>query len=464
VSLSARLGWYLAGLHVAAASVAVRALWQQPWWLALAEVGLASSLALGLFLVGRLVRTASFSRDSRQWLADGDFMTRFQRVGQPEIDAQIDLYNRMIDDLRAARVAAQEQQQFLVQVMQASPAGMIVLDFDGRVAAVNPAGLRLIGGDAGDVLGRPLAELGGAVAGQLARLAPGDHRLVSPGDGRRLRVWRGTFLDRGFRRGFFAVEELTDEVRRLERAAHEKLIRLLSHEVNNTVGAAGSLLQSCLTYGEQLRPEDRADFQHALGVVIDRTARLNDFMRGFADVYRLPPPRRHPGDLREAIAAISALVKPTCEARRIRWQVSVPDVPVVANFDRGQIEQALINVAKNALEAVDREGVIQVRLTDGAGRPRLDIVDSGPGLSETARANVFTPFFSTKSDGQGLGLTMVQEVLNSHGFAFALDGPAGGPTTFTVWFTPGDRAPRPHAGADAVGPAPRLETGLDATA
>ena len=434
MSLSARLVAYLVVAHVVTAALTVWKLWQEPAWLAAAEVALALSLALGLWLTGKLVRAVGFTRDSRQWLADGDFMTRFQRAGQPEIDAQIELYNRMIDDLRSARVAAEEQQQFLVQVMQASPAGMIVLDYDGRVVAINPAGERLIGRTAAEVAGRPLTEAGGAMVRQLAALQPGEQRLLSPGDGRRLRAWHGTFLDRGFRRSFFTFEELTDEVRRLERAAHEKLIRLLSHEVNNTVGAASSLLQSCLTYGAQLQPSDRVDYEHAIGVVIDRTARLNDFMRGFADVYRLPPPRRHPADLRETVTAIAALARPQCEARGIRWHVSLPDEAVVVAIDRGQIEQALINVVKNAIEAVGRDGIITVRLTNPAGRPRLDVTDSGPGLSDTARANVFTPFFSTKSDGQGLGLTLVQEVLNNHGFGFALDGPPGGPTTFSVWF------------------------------
>ena len=127
---------------------------------------------------------------------------------------------------------------------------MIVLDYDGRVVAINPAGARLMAIDATAAVGRSLAELGGPVPRHLATLAPGEQRLVSRG--RRTAaaaVARGTFVDRGFRRSFFTVEELTDELRRLERAAHEKLIRLLSHEVNNTVGAAGSLLQSCLTYG-----------------------------------------------------------------------------------------------------------------------------------------------------------------------------------------------------------------------
>jgi nitrogen fixation/metabolism regulation signal transduction histidine kinase len=434
VSLSTRLGLYLVAVHALAGGVTIWALQQQPWWLALAEAALAASLGTGLFLVARLVRAVTFSRDSRQWLADRDFTTRFQHVGQPEIDAQIDLYNRMIDDLRAARVSAEEQQQFLVQVMDASPAGMAVLDYDGRIVALNPAGARLLGVDQRGAIGRRLREIGGPVAAHLVSLQPGRRHLASPGDGRRLRVSHGTFLDRGFRRSFFTVEELTGEVRQLERAAHEKLIRLLSHEVNNTVGAASSLLQSCLAYGGQLRPDDRTDYEHAIGVVIDRTLRLNEFMRGFADVYRLPSPRRHRSDLRDTVISLGALMRPQCEARGIQWSVSMPEGPVVADIDRGQVEQALINVAKNAIEAVGKDGSVLLRLTDGNGRPRLDLVDSGPGLSEAARANVFTPFFSTKSDGQGLGLTLVQEVLNSHGFAFALNGPPGGPTTFTIWF------------------------------
>ncbi len=368
MSLSARFAAYLAVVHLAAAVVAVWTLRAQPWWLALAEVALAGSLATGVLLVRATVRAVTLPREAAQWLADGDFTTRFQHVGQPEVDAQIDLYNRMIDGLRAARVAAEEQQQFLVRVMRASPAGMIVLDFDRRIAAINPAADRLLGLVGRDVTGRTFAEIGGPVAAQLAALPAGQQHLVSPGDGRRLRLAHGTFVDRGFARSFFSIEELTDEVRRLERAAHEKLIRLLSHEVNNTVGAASSLLQSCLTYGVQLRPEDRADYEHALSVVIDRTARLNDFMRGFADVYRLPAPRRHPSDLRETVSAIGALVKAQCEARGIAWRVALPDHAVVVEIDRGQVEQALLNVAKNAIEAVGRDGTIRVRLAGGPRR------------------------------------------------------------------------------------------------
>ena len=300
MSQRARLTLYLVAAHAAATGFAVWQLRAQPWWLLAAEVAIAASLATGLALLARLFAGLAFVRESPQWLADSDFMSRFREVGQAEVDRLVALYNRMIADLPAARVAAQEQQQFLAQVMDASPGGLVVLDFDGRVSAVNPAAARLARTEPAALVGRTLGELPGALARELASLAAGEPRLVSPGDGRRLRLSHGTFLDRGFRRSFFAIEELTDEVRQLERAAHEKLIRLLSHEVNNTVGASASLLHSCLTYAPQLDAGDRADFEHALTVVIDRTSQLDDFMRRFADVYRLPAPRRqrHRGNTR----------------------------------------------------------------------------------------------------------------------------------------------------------------------
>lgn len=434
MSQRARLTAYLVLAHAAAAGFAVWQLRAAPWWLLAAEAAIALSLGTGLALVGRVFAGLAFVRESPQWLADSDFMSRFREVGQAEVDRLIGLYNRMIDDLRSARVAAQEQQQFLAQVMDASPGGLVVLDFDGHVASINPAAERLCRVEAAGVAGKPVREMPGALGRELNALEVGESRLVSPGDGRRLRIAHGTFLDRGFRRSFFSIEELTEEVRQLERAAHEKLIRLLSHEVNNTVGASASLLHSCLTYAAQLRPEDRGDFERGLGVVIDRTSQLNDFMRSFADVYRLPAPRRQRHDLRRIAEAVAALVRVPCEQRRIAWTMRLPEEPVPVDVDRPQIEQALLNVAKNAIEAVGEDGRVALRLRHGRGGVVLEVEDTGPGLSPSARANLFTPFFSTKEQGQGLGLTLVQEVLANHGVAFSLDGPAGGPTTFTMWF------------------------------
>jgi nitrogen fixation/metabolism regulation signal transduction histidine kinase len=139
-----------------------------------------------------------------------------------------------------------------------------------------------------------------------------------------VRVLHGTFLDRGFRRSFYLLEELTDELRHSEKTAYEKLIRMLSHEVNNTVGASNSLLNSCLTYGVQLTPHDRADFEHALGVVIARTEQLSAFMASFADVVRLPSPQLALVDPAALVDGLLGLIRAdaasrSCDRGSPRW-------------------------------------------------------------------------------------------------------------------------------------------------
>jgi signal transduction histidine kinase len=106
-------------------------------------------------------------------------------------------------------------------------------------------------------------------------------------------------------------------------------------------------------------------------------------------------------------------------------------------IDRGQVEQALLNVLKNGLEAIGQDGTLTVRVLSNDGVAAIEIEDTGPGLSDEVRTHLFTPFFSTKEGGQGIGLTMVQEILAGHGFPFALEAPPGGPTTFTVKLAPG---------------------------
>jgi signal transduction histidine kinase len=340
----------------------------------------------------------------------------------------------MADHLRDERTRLQEQRHLLSLILDVSPSGIAILDFDGRVELVNPAAERLLGLPAADLRGRTPRDLPGPLVEAAAALVPGSAQVVALGDGRRIKCHHGSFVDRGFPRSFLLFEELTEELRQFEKAAYEKLIRTLSHEVNNTLGASGSLLHSCLAYGRQLSGEDREDFEKAVRVVIGRTDQLNVFMRGFADVVRLPAPRRQPCDVRELLEGIALLLRPASAARRIDWRWEVEDgLPPVA-MDRGQMEQVFVNVGKNAIEAVGEGGTVTVRMGRRGGRPFAEVEDTGPGLTPEARANLFTPFFSTKENGQGLGLTLVSEVLTQHGFDYALEGPPGGPTRFTVLF------------------------------
>jgi nitrogen fixation/metabolism regulation signal transduction histidine kinase len=403
-------------------------------WLVGAEVGFLVSLGVGVWLLDNLFRPLGLVRDGARLLAERDFATRFRPVGQPEVDELIEVYNRMVDGLREERVRQQEQQNFLRQVLEGSPSGILTLDVDGRVDYANPAALRLLGVPGRETLGQRLQDLASPLARAAFGLSGGQSVVASALGGRRVRCVQGSFVDRGFARRFVLFEELTEELRRYERLAYEKLIRMLSHEVNNSAGAAASLLHSCLNYAPQLREGDRADYENALRVVITRTEHLSSFMRGFADVVRLPPPRKAPADVREVLESIVTLWRPAAEARRIEWKWEVHGSPIPVPLDRAQIEQVFVNLLKNAIEAVGWGGRITLRLGRRGDRGFLEVEDTGPGLSEEARTNLFTPFFTTKPGGQGLGLTLVKEVLSQHGFDHSLEGPPGGPTRFTIAF------------------------------
>jgi signal transduction histidine kinase len=311
---------------------------------------------------------------------------------------------------------------------------VVVLDYDGRIASINPAAARLLGREGPDLLGRSIGELDGPLALALAGLTAGGTSVVPAGGGRRVRCARGTFVDTGFPRTFYVLEELTEELRRAERAAYEKLIRVVSHEVNNTVGATGSLLDSCRRYARQVGEADRADFEGAIGVAIARGDQLNRFVRAFADVVRLPDPRRDPCEVGAILDDVARLLAPECGQRDIRWERRI-EKPVVVPLDRAQMEQALLNVCRNAIEAVDRDGTVTVRLGRVDGRDTLAIEDTGPGIPDDARSHLFTPFFTTKPHGQGIGLTLVHEILTRHGLEHDLSGDPGGPTRFTIRFS-----------------------------
>lgn len=434
MSLSRRFLAYLVLLHALFAAVAFLLLRGKPLALLGAEAVFAVSLLTGLALLRGLRRGLQPLDEASRLLAEGDFTTRFREVGQPEVDRLVAVYNRMADALREERTRNQEQQGLLARILAVAPAGVVILDFEDKVAFANPAAGRLLDRSPESLAGRRLDEVGTPLAGALAALPPGGAAVVSLAGARRVRGHRGSFLDRGFTRSFLLVEELTEELRRSEKAAYAKLVRLVSHEVGNTVGAGRSLLESCLAYAPRLPAHERRDFEDALTVVVSRLGQLQEFTHGFAEVVRLPAPRLGPCDLGVVARAVATLLRPLADVQgaRIEVEAEAGAGPVAA--DRTQLEQALVNVGKNALEAAGPGGRVTIRVARRASRTVLEVEDSGPGLPAAVAEHVFTPFFSTKEQGQGLGLTLVQEILRQHRCEFALEGPPGGPTRFTIAF------------------------------
>ena len=362
-----------------------------------------------------------------------DFSMKFVPVGQREMDQLIHVYNEMIDALRRERVSQHEKSFLLERLIQASPAGILILDFEGRIEGVNAAAERMLGQPAVALLGQRPAALPGAWGPALAGLAESQPLALRLSGLQTYRATAAHFLDRGFPRRFLLLEELTQELIKQEKQAYSQLIRMMSHEINNSIGAINSILHSFQHYAPQLAPADQPDFTQALDVSIARNTQLANFIANFAHLVRLPAPVLQPTDIHTLLRGIGRLLQPQSAARRIEWHLELPSTPLVLLLDAQQLEQALLNIAKNALEAVGHGGNVWVRTT--ARPPTLVIENDGPGLTPEVSQHLFMPFFSTKRDGQGIGLTLVRDILLAHGFSFQLQTEASGRTAFRINLT-----------------------------
>ena len=231
------------------------------------------------------------------------------------------------------------------------------------------------------------------------------------------------------------IEELTEELRQAERAAYEKLIRVMSHEVNNTVASSTSLLQSSLTYAGELAA--RAGATSRPRSASSSRARPAQHVHEAASPTSSGCRRRrgsHASSWRSSSAWCALLsARPDAAGIAWRWELDAPSIRVHAIA--AQMEQAILNVVKNAVEAVDGTGDGHDPVDVEDGPPTLVVEDSGAGLTPEAQANLFTPFFSTKPHGQGIGLTLVGEILAGHGFDYDLERTARDTTAFRITFT-----------------------------
>lgn len=434
MSLRRKIQLYLAMLHLAAFAIA--GYYHEHLGLAFfaIELALILSLALGLRLTNTALKPLDFVKSFKDLLSEQEFSTRFSNVGQLEMDQLIATYNQMLRELYEERLRLGEQRGFLERFMQVTPVGVLITNFDGEISVANPAAASFLQLQLDALLGQRFNKLAGELASHIRDLDTGDSELVSLQGAKRFRIHKQSFQDRGFDRQFVMIEELTALLNESERTAYEKLIRMMSHEINNTVASTNSLLESCRTYAPQLQASDRDDYVNALNVVITRNENLNRFVHNFAQVVKLPEPRLKPHDLGELIAHLEPMFSAQCTERSIGWKSRCePGLPAV-DIDREQIEQVVINVVKNAMEAIDLNGSIELSVVNNDSGVLMEVFDDGCGLNESVRNELFTPFYTSKSAGQGLGLTLVKEVLLRHNFEFGLDTSADGRTRFFIAF------------------------------
>jgi two-component system nitrogen regulation sensor histidine kinase NtrY len=394
------------------------------------EVFVIISILISWNLYRELIQPLKSLMSGLEAIKDRDFNIKFLPTGKHEVDELIGVYNQMMDRLRMERTLQEQQHFFLEKLISTSPTGIIILNHDAQIHQVNPKALQILTLTEADLVDRHIHDLSNPLLKQIGELKSGEARTVRYNGASTFKIQKSHFMDRGFPRHFIMIEELTLEILAAEKNVYGKVIRMMAHEVNNTIGPVNSIIQSALSSADRWMEKDE-DLKEALQVAFDRNQNLNHFMRNFADLVKLPAPNKRPLDTRAFTTSIYRLMKVQAEERNIQMQI-LGEATMFVSADEQQMEQALINIVKNAMEAIGRDGLITFYLN--TAESSLTITDTGSGVSVVESAQLFSPFFSTKKDGQGIGLTLVREILNNHGYRFSLTTKEEKQTAFKIYF------------------------------
>lgn len=343
-------------------------------------------------------------------LREGDFSIR-ARVRLENADDPLSLayheINQLEDILRVQRIGAVEATELLRKVLEEVDLAIYAFDDGEKLRLLNQAGERLLGQPARRVVGMSAEEL--RLADALRGPAPRTLELAHPGGTGRWEVRRSRVRQEGFPLRLLVLADLSRALREEERLAWKRIIRVLSHEINNSLAPIKSISGSLATLvAKHPRPADLDDdLARGLEVIETRAEALGRFMSAYANLARLPRPVLAPVDLPELVGRVARLES------RLRVEVR-PGAPVVVQADRDQIEQALINLIRNAVDATLDAGGTAVTVgwerRDGAVDLLVD--DEGPGLSDTS--NLFVPFYTTKPGGSGIGLVLSRQIAEGH--------------------------------------------------
>jgi nitrogen fixation/metabolism regulation signal transduction histidine kinase len=347
-------------------------------------------------------------------LREGDysFRARGRRKGDALDDVVVEV-NALGETLREQRLGALEATALLRKVMAEIDVAVFTFDNEHRLKLVNRAGERLLNRAAERLLGRRAQELG------LEECLEGDAsrtlQKTFPGGTGRWGMRRSSFREGGLPHHLLVLSDLSRALREEERQAWQRLIRVLGHELNNSLApikSMASYLEQGLT--KDPRPPDwEEDLKRGLNIIAGRAEALSRFTGAYARLARLPSPRLQPVDVGTWVRRVAAL-----ESRRAVEVAAGPELSVQADAD--QLEQLLINLVRNAVDAAQETGGgVRVGWARRDSTFEVWVQDEGPGLSSTA--NLFVPFYTTKPSGSGIGLVLCRQIAEAHGGSLTLD-------------------------------------------
>jgi two-component system nitrogen regulation sensor histidine kinase NtrY len=389
------------------------------WTLTLFIVG--CWLGFALAVQARVIRPLQTMANLLSALREGDFSVRARGARRDEalgdVMAEINTLSRTLQE---QRLSALEATALLRTVMEEIEVAIFAFDSEGKLRLANHAGQILLAKSAERILGRDAAELGLAdcLVGEPTRLLPNAN---FPGVNGRFGMRRSQFREGGRPHQLVVIGDLSRTLREEELRAWQRLVRVLGHELNNSLAPIKSIAGSLGTLLKRDRraPDWEDDMRSGLEVIESRAEGLSRFMQAYARLARLPAPILTPCPVSALVSRVIAL--------ETRLAVEVIDGPVMTvQCDAAQIEQVLINLVKNAVyaalerPAAERHGS-GVRLTwkKFTGQLEIAVEDDGPGIANTA--NLFVPFFTTKPEGSGIGLVLCRQIAENHGGSLSLE-------------------------------------------
>ena len=385
-------------------------------WLSLLIPALLLSLLLATRLRARVVFPLYTLSNLLEALREGDYSLRGSRARRGDaIGEVIWEVNALSQTLREQRLRVEETMALLSKVVSEIDIAVFAFDASRMLKLINPAGARLLGRHPRDAEGRSAEALD--LADCLAVESAQTLRRSFPGGDGRFDVRRTTFRQGGLPHELIVVSDLSRALREEERQAWQRLIRVLGHELNNSLAPIRSMATTLrsLTARDPLPDDWRDDLATGLGLIAERSEALTRFMLGYTTLARLPPPVKRASDVPALISRVAHLSR-----GRIRVDCDLAAVDgLVAVLDPDQIEQALINLVKNAAEAMQHHGEVRIVTRMDHELLMIEIIDSGPGLAATD--NLFVPFFTTKPGGSGIGLVLARQIAEGHGGTLTLE-------------------------------------------
>jgi nitrogen fixation/metabolism regulation signal transduction histidine kinase len=417
LTFEGHITWLVIGAVAPAAIVALSILWfgdftaKVQWTLTLLIVGTAWGFIMSAR--ERVIRPLQTMTNLLTALREGDYSIRARGARVDDALGEVLLeINALGETLRTQRLGAFEATALLRTIMAEIDVSIFTFDLERRLRLVNRAGENLLGLPMDKLLGRRASDLNLEVVLEANEDAP--LTLSFPGGSGRWGVRRSSFRERGLPHELVVLTDLSKTLREEERNAWQRIVRVLGHELNNSLAPIKSIagsLESLLRRSPP-PPDWQDDARSGLNVIATRAESLSRFMQAYARLARLPPPQKEEIELEELVTRAASL--------ETRMDVKVAKgYPITIRADAAQLEQMLINLLHNAVDAsLETDGNVVIGWREVSECVEIYVQDEGHGIMNPT--NLFVPFFTTKPGGSGIGLTLSRQIAEAHGGSLTL--------------------------------------------